>query len=203
MMPWEHAVIGYIGYSLFIHAFYRDSPTASETIVVVFASILPDLIDKPLAWEFGIFASGYAIGHSIFFAVPLSLAVGLLAYRRGSPRLGWAFGIGYLLHTPFDIIPSYVRDGEVPIDRALWPLHRSGSGEGGEFRGEFIGNMVPYAQWALEEATSGEPSPYFLFLLGLFGFTFLLWLYDGAPVAREAVQIATNRESHADDDRSR
>jgi hypothetical protein len=185
-MPWEHAANGYIGYSLFVHAVYRDSPTGLETIVVVFASILPDLIDKPLAWHFGVFESGYALGHSVFFAVPLSLAAIVLAYHRGRPRTGWAFAIGYLLHTPFDIIPNYVREGEAPIDRALWPLERAGEGEGGEFREEFVENMVSYASVVLEQLTSGDPSPYFLFLLGLFGFVFLLWIYDGMPVLREA-----------------
>ncbi len=195
MMPWEHAVIGYVGYSLFVHAIYRDSPTGRETLVVVFASILPDLIDKPLAWELGLFESGYALGHSIFFAVPLSIAVGVFAYRRGHPRKGWAFAIGYLLHTPFDIIPNYIRYGVAPIDRALWPLRRAGEGQrdAGGFRESFTDNMASYASVILEQLTSGEPSPYLLFLLGLFAFAFLLWIYDGMPVLSETVEYLSER----------
>lgn len=98
MMPWEHSIVGYIKYSLFIHLLYRDSPTGIGTLLVVFASLLPDLLDKPLAWQFGIFADGggYALFHSVFLAVPLSIVVLLLAYYRGRPRIGWTFGVGYV-----------------------------------------------------------------------------------------------------------
>ena len=43
-MPLEHALVGDLGDSLFVHAVYRYLTTSKET-VVVFASILPDLID--------------------------------------------------------------------------------------------------------------------------------------------------------------
>ena len=49
MMPRERVLVGYIVYSLFANTVYRDSPTSKEIIVVVFASVLPDLIHKPLA----------------------------------------------------------------------------------------------------------------------------------------------------------
>lgn len=184
MMPWEHAATGYIAYSLFVHAVYRDSPTGRETIVVMFASILPDLIDKPLAWQFGIFEGGYALGHSIFFAVPLVVAVGLLTSSRGRPRFGWAFGIGYLLHFPADVIPPYLMYGRLTIHHHLWPISGGGSAQGSLFGG-FMDNFGVYVQYVIRESSTGDPSPLVLFLLGLAGFTFLLWIYDGMPVARE------------------
>ena len=123
---------------------YRDSPTSEETLVVVFASIFHDLIDKPLAWEFGVFASGHALAHSIFIAIPVSIVVVWLASLRRRPRIGWTFAIGYLLNVPADIVPKYLVNGDLPLDRILWPMaHEGGENESG-FQDEFMDNFVDY-----------------------------------------------------------
>ena len=182
MWPWEHVVVGYLAYSLFARTYYRQSPDALETIAVVFASLLPDLIDKPLAWEYGVFESGYALGHSVFFAVPLSLAVGLLARRVGRDRAGVAFGLGYLLHLPADVIPIYVRRGEWPIERVLWPVRSAPPDRGSAgFREQFLAMVGEYQR----DLLAGELSSVEWVGLGLVAFTTLLWLADGAPVVRE------------------
>lgn len=199
MMPWEHAIIGYVAYSLFVHAVYQDSPTGSETIVVVFASLLPDLIDKPLAWQFGVFEGGYALGHSIFFAVPLSIAVAILAYNRRQARFGWAFGIGYLIHLPFDILPTYIGSGDLLLERVLWPIGGSGTQQDSVFEGATI-NFVPYVRSIGGQLLAGEPSRYLLFVLGLGSFAFLLWLYDGMPVVREGYHSVRERISRLESD---
>lgn len=193
-MPWDHAIVAYIAYSLFLHTVYRDSPTGRDTIIVVFASLLPDLIDKPLAWQFGVFEGGYALAHSIFFAVPLSLAVVALAYARGRPRIGLAFGIGYLLHLSGDVVPSYITDGELEIENVLWPIGGGGSEQNSFFEG-FMSNFVPYAHALGGQLLSGDPDSYVLFLLGLGGFGFLLWLYDGMPVVRDGYNSIHDRAS--------
>ena len=184
MWPWEHAVVGYLAYSLCCHAYYRDSPDGLETVVVVFASVLPDLIDKPLAWEFGVFESGYALGHSIFFAIPLAMTVGVLTRLLDRPRVGIAFGLGYLLHLPADVLPLYVQRGEFPIERILWPV--APTEPGGPHHGfweTFTAMVGDYWDGLL----AGELSTYMWFQLGLMAFVFALWLYDGAPVLRELV----------------
>ncbi len=182
MWPWEHAVVGYLAYSLCCHLFYRDSPNGLETVVVVFASVLPDLIDKPLAWEFGVFESGYALGHSIFFAVPLAIAVGTFARLAARPRVGVAFGLGYLLHLPADVLPLYVERGEFPVERILWPVAPVESG--GHHHGfwETFTRMVG-EYWA--GLLAGDLSTYMWAQLGLMAVVFCVWLYDGAPVFRE------------------
>ncbi len=182
MWPWEHAVIGYLAYSLFCHAVYRDSPGAAGTLVVVFASVLPDLIDKPLAWEYGVFETGYALGHSIFFAVPLAIAVGWLARVVGRPRLGIAFGLGYLLHLPADVVPIYLTRGELPIERILWPVRPAASGG---HRHDFLGRATEMILEYWQGIAAGELSTYEWGVLGLSAFVLALWLYDGAPVLRE------------------
>lgn len=188
MWPWEHVIVGYVAYSLLSHLVYREAPGGGATLAVVFAALVPDLIDKPLAWQFDVFPGGYALAHSVFFAVPVVIAVGLLAYRVGRPRVGLAFGGGYLVHLPCDLLPTYVRRGEIPIDRLLWPVEKS-QGEYPEgLIGEFIELFVPYAY----DLVTLDPSPYLLGQLGLMGCALLLWIYDGMPVLREVV-IGTRR----------
>ncbi|MFP9190842.1 metal-dependent hydrolase [Natrialbaceae archaeon A-CW1-1] len=182
MWPWEHVVVGYLAYSLFAHLYYRSSPGALETIAVVVASVLPDFIDKPLAWEFVVFESGYALGHSVFFAVPLCLVVGVLARQAGRARPGLAFAIGYLLHLPADVIPIYFRRGTLPIERILWPVRTTppDSGVAG-FREQFLTMVGTYRH----QLVAGELSNVEWVGLGLVAVTVVLWLVDGAPVARE------------------
>ncbi|MFP9193832.1 metal-dependent hydrolase [Natrialbaceae archaeon A-CW1-1] len=186
MMPWEHVIIGYVGYSLFVHAVYGDSPTGRETAVIVFASILPDLIDKPLAWEFSVFETGYALGHSVFFAIPLSLVIGFLTYRRGHPRLGWAFGIGYLLHLPADVLPPNMRDDSIPIERLLWPVQTSDPvAEPERLRDGFLDSLWAY----LSQLYTLDQSPYTQAVIGFMIFGFVLWLYDGMPIVRDLFEL--------------
>lgn len=182
MMPWDHAAVGYVVFSLFIHGVYRDSPTAKGAIIAVFASALPDLIDKPLAWQFGVFEGGRALGHSIFFAFPLSLAILALAYTRGEPKSGWAFAIGYLLHLPADVFQTYMTDDELSFDAVLWPF-TVGGGPGESFSAGIVDILVKYVVYMSEGLASGDP--FVLMLLGLAASTVLLWIYDGMPVARE------------------
>ncbi len=182
MWPWEHAVVGYLAYSLFCHAVYRDSPGAAGTLVVVFASVLPDLIDKPLAWQYGVFETGYALGHSVFFAVPLAITVGWLARTVGRPRLGVAFGLGYLLHLPADVLPAYVTRGEFPIERILWPVRTAAPDSQ---RRDFLGQAAEMIVGYWQGIVAGELSTYEWGVFGLSAFVFALWLYDGAPVLRE------------------
>jgi hypothetical protein len=184
-MPWEHAIIAYLCYSIVVRLAYHNPPTAVETAAVLFASLLPDLIDKPLAWEFNLFSSGHAIGHSLFVAAPVSAVVLLLAWRRGRSRLGIAFGLSYFLHLAADVIPQYLRTGSLKLHRILWPLRREGSGYDTGFAGELGENLGSYARWIATELASGDPEPYLLFLLGIAGAGLLLWIDDGMPIGRE------------------
>lgn len=185
MMPWEHAIIGYIGFSVAVRIGSQSPPTGAETASIVFASVLPDLIDKPLAWGFNLFSSGHAIGHSVFFALPLVAVAILLARRFDSPRTGVAFGAGYLFHLLADVVPQSIRSGELLIDRVLWPLSQSGSGYDAGFEAELTENLTAYFAWMVGQLTSGDPEPYFLVLIGLMAGGLLLWIADGMPVVRE------------------
>ncbi|MCU4925083.1 metal-dependent hydrolase [Halobacteria archaeon AArc-dxtr1] len=188
MWPWEHAIMGYVAYSLLSRVVYRDTPGGLDAFAAVFASVLPDLIDKPLAWEFGVFDGGYAIGHSIFFAVPLAIAVGVLARERGRPRSGLAFGLGYLLHLPADVVDAYLREDVVLVELMLWPV--ATVGDGGHNHG-FQAYVEILLGGYLDNLLSGDPSTYLLAQVGLGIAALLLWLADGAPVLREFVETVT------------
>ena len=182
MWPWEHAIVGYLVYSLCSHAVYRRSPTGLEAFAVVFASVFPDLVDKPLAWEFAVFQTGYSVGHSIFFAVPLAIVVGVLARAVGRTPAGVAFGVGYLLHLPSDVLDGYVRGGAFYPEILLWPVERASTRDNGQgFVDEFLRLFGRYQR----DLLAGELSTYIRFQLALAGVVALVWLYDGAPVLRE------------------
>lgn len=188
MWPWEHVIVGYVAYSLFSHLVYREGPDGVAALAVVFAALFPDLLDKTLSWQFGIFPGGYAVGHSVFVAVPLSILVGVLAHRLGRPRAGFAFGAGYLLHLPSDVIPDYPRYGRFPVERVLWPLEQAEGEHGQGLINGFLEAFVPLAH----QLITLDPSPELTFQLGLMGCAFLLWTYDGMPVLRELV-VGTHR----------
>lgn len=185
MMPWEHAMLGYVAYSILLRVLQSAPPTPTETVAVGFASVLPDLVDKPLAWQYDLFLSGHAVGHSVFVAVPVSVAFLFVAWRRGWTRAGVGFGIGYLFHLPGDLLGQYLRGGPIPFHRVLWPLRHEGSGYEAGFREELIENLVEYSQWLLRELSSGDPEPYLFVLFGLGVASGLLWVADGMPIVRE------------------
>lgn len=182
MWPWEHAIVGYLAYSLVCHAVFRESPGGLDAFAVVFASTFPDLIDKPLAWEFGVFDAGYAIGHSVFFVVPLSVLVGTITHAAGRPRTGLAFGIGSLLHLPGDLLYTYVSDGILYPGIVLWPV---ATVPGGSPSHGFLDSFAFLFGRYLQSLLAGDVSTYVLIQFGLAAFAFLLWVYDGVPVLRE------------------
>lgn len=184
MMPWTHAVFGYIAFSLTSHALARTAPTTRETALVVFGALFPDLIDKPLAWQFGLFG-GRTLAHSVFLAFPLSAAAIVVAARRGRPRLGLAFATGYLLHLPGDLLPEFLSSGRLEISTLLWPVTDGGGGRADSFVREFMVNVVPYVRGLGAAILSGDLSGQLLALFSLWALTFVLWVYDGMPVLRD------------------
>ncbi|WP_049934402.1 metal-dependent hydrolase [Halalkalicoccus jeotgali] len=204
MWPWEHALFAYLLYSIASRLWLGRTPAALPVLVLVVASSGPDLIDKPLAWQFGIFSSGYAIAHSVFFAVPLVALVGLLAWTSNRPDIGLAFGIGYLSHLLGDLLPIYVEEGEISLYPVIWPLgERSTTDHSQGFLDRVLELFGPYSQDLGRELLSMEFSAYTVFQLGIAALAVCLWLFDGAPVLREGyaklrAHLAPDRARSAD-----
>lgn len=116
-------MLGYVLYSACSHAWLRRPPSDRAALVVAVAALLPDVIDKPLAWQLSVLPGGRSLAHSLLFAVPAVLAVLLLARRLGAADAGVAFAVGYLAHLPADSFYAAITTG-VRVDPGymLWPL---------------------------------------------------------------------------------
>ncbi|WP_122089253.1 metal-dependent hydrolase [Halalkalicoccus subterraneus] len=122
MWPWEHAAFAYVCYSALTRRRLDAPPGGVATLLVVFASQLPDLIDKPLAWSFGVVHSGRMLAHAPIVVVPLCLGVYWYAARRERAECGVAFGLGYLSHIATDALQSLLVGEYAYVRFLLWPL---------------------------------------------------------------------------------
>lgn len=173
MLPWEHVAVAYVVYSLFARIVYRRAPRGDAAVAIVLVALLPDLIDKPLAWGLGVLPSGRSLAHSLFFVVP-TVAVAAATFGR---RLGIAVALCYLCHLGADVVYPMAL-GLPPAYRfLLWPaIEQPATGAPGLFlhtRHVLMGFL------AFLETTRGQI--YVLFEVGLLGTAFVLWLVDGRP----------------------
>lgn len=186
MWPWEHALFAYLLYSIASHLVFRRSPNGPTALAVVVASVTPDLIDKPLAWEFGVFSSGYALAHSVFFAVPLSIAAVIVARRVGRGPIGYGFAVGYLSHLVGDLIPIYAEEGELLWYPILWPFGDGSTTDHSQgLLDRFTELFVPYVTNFHGELLASELTFYTLFQLSLAALGIFLWILDGMPPLRD------------------
>lgn len=105
MFPFGHLAVGYLAYSLCSRRHYDTPPAAGPVVVVLFASLVPDLVDKPLAWSLGVLPSGRSFGHSLLVLVPLSIAGYLLAKRDDRTEYAVAVAVGAIAHSLVDGTP--------------------------------------------------------------------------------------------------
>lgn len=177
MWPWEHLALAYLFGSAFHRVATGRGPTTAAVAAIAIASQLPDLIDKPLAWTFGVLPSGLSLGHSLLFAIPLSALVILLARARGRTPLGIAFALAYGSHLLGDATYSLLTSGELATGFLLWPLIPA-SPEAGigllSQTGVFLDSFVEFL---------GTPRGrlYLLFEATLLGGATLLWHLDTRP----------------------
>jgi len=92
-------------------------------LLLLVATQLPDVIDKPLAWTFAILPSGRMLAHSLVVSLPILSVLVLLAARRGYGRHAVVFSAGYLSHIAGDFYPI-VRLGTdyYFFPNLFWPL---------------------------------------------------------------------------------
>lgn len=185
MWPWGHLAFAYVLYSVLAKAWPGTRVRDSAALVLGFGALLPDLVDKPLAWTFAVFPSGYAVAHSVFVAVPVGLAVAAVAARRGRAPVGVAFLVGYWSHLVGDIAFAVALSEPYTISRVLWPLVvlRGGTASIGTL--DRIGHyLVEYVALLVRTGDSLALLAY----AGMFVAAFVLWVADGAPVLRAVVR---------------
>ena len=135
--------------------------------VLVVASLVPDLIDKPLAWYFGVLPTGRSLGHSLLFLVPLVIVSVAYFRSRDRPELGVAVAVGCLSHIALDALPV-LWDDEASADFLLYPYW----------------TVEPYettAPTVIELLLASLADPYFLLEFVLLGIAIVVWLRDGKP----------------------
>jgi len=176
-MPWGHLAFGYVLVSLFTRIVAGRPPRDREAAVVLLATQLPDLVDKPLSWGLSLYPTGYGAAHSVFVAGPVLVAV--VAYgieKRSLPAL--AFPVAYFSHLAGDVLVALVDGAPNALGRVLWPL--SSFPSYAHDRG-FVGRTVYYlGRFAHELADPAMLAWVAAYLLALAA-VFALWVYDGTP----------------------
>jgi membrane-bound metal-dependent hydrolase YbcI (DUF457 family) len=162
----------------------KRTPEPVPVVALAVGTQLPDLIDKPAAYWFGLFAEGRAIGHSLLFVVLLCVVVGSLAARYDRTPVAIAFGVGLFSHPFADAIPI-VKSGRFDeLSYLLWPVLRSPDYSTQSF--------APHVTHWTSQATAFSPSVlliqwwsnFFVFQSWLTLFAVGLWIVDGAPGLR-------------------
>lgn len=121
MWPWTHLAFGY----LLVSMGWRLRGQRISGLVaaaVALGTQLPDLIDKPLAWYFGVLPAGRSLAHSAFTAAAVSLVVLAVATHSGHRDAGVAFTVGYVSHLLGDALPKLPGGDYESVAFLLWPV---------------------------------------------------------------------------------
>lgn len=179
MWPWEHLALAYVLFSLSSRIRWQRPPTTRALIVLAVASVLPDLVDKPLAWWLTVLPAGRSLGHSLLVAVPVVavvLVVGVLVDER---PIAVAYFIGHLSHLAGDVVYPLIVKGELRVGFLAWPLVAAPGGEPTQ--------ALPHLQDLIGAFLAFLSTPrgaaYLAGELGLLALALGLWLADGRPGA--------------------
>lgn len=114
------AVLPLVGYTLLR---YRRLPSGSLVLVAFAGGLLPDIVDKPLAWTLGVIPSGRMVAHSVVLAVPLVVCLLAVAFRADRLTPGVVFGYAYLSHLVGDFAPVFALGSDYYYyPNMFWPL---------------------------------------------------------------------------------
>ena len=175
MWPWGHLAFGYLLYSLGVHTSRRSPPDSTGVLALAIGTQLPDLIDKPLTWWIPILPGGRTLGHSLVFAVPLVIAVVLVARRFGSVSHVAAFAVGYASHLAGDLLYPLAVGNYWELNILLWPITPT-----------VLYDTQPSVLWHLSTI---KLTPIFVAELALGVFVVAIWVFDGVPLLRETVEL--------------
>lgn len=176
MWPWAHAAVGYLLYTAYRRVRWRDSPAGPAVVVLVVGTVVPDIVDKSLAWYVSVLPSGRSLAHSLLVGGLVAWVVLLAAYRTDRTHLGVAFAVGYLSHPLADAFHAVLTGEWQFLTFLAWPLLASPRYDG------------PHS--VITRLARIEPTPYFLFQLAVTALGTILWAkhgYPGLDTVRERV----------------
>jgi len=123
MRPLEHFLFAALPLTAYAVVRYRRPPRGHTLLFVLGATQLPDLIDKPLAWTFGVLPSGRMFAHSLVISLPVLFLGCVLAARRGWGRPAAVFSLAYLSHIVGDFYSILWQGTEYYFfPNLFWPL---------------------------------------------------------------------------------
>ncbi len=168
MWPWGHAAVGYLLYTAYRRSRFDLRPHGVAVVALAVGTQFPDLIDKPLAWQFAILPNGRSFGHSLLIAALLLVVAWLVATRIDANESVVAFGIGYLGHLFGDALYPALAGEFYYVGFLGWPL-------------------IPAIEYDLAEGgflthlLALDLGPTALFELGLTVVAVALWYRHGLP----------------------
>lgn len=183
MLPWGHAAVGYLCYSLAIHLRYRSPPTGPAVLALAVGTQFPDLIDKPLAWTVSLLPSGRSLGHSLLVALLIGVIAWRLAQRYDRQPEAGAFLLGHLAHIVADITPAVIARDWEPLGALLWPLTPAY-----QYPGEMDQSILSFF---LELRFAELPLIESVLTMLVVG----VWVYDGRPGIATIVAAVTRSQS--------
>jgi len=120
--PVEHFIIVILPAVIVVLLVDRTLPSPVFIGAVFVGSQFPDLIDKPLAHEFGVIPSGRVFMHSLPPALLVWIGVAWYGWRTDRPRLSAAFITGHASHILADNYRAFQGPTpSIPPDM-LWPI---------------------------------------------------------------------------------
>lgn len=168
MWPWGHLAFGYLAYSILVHL-SGESPRDYPTLALLFGTQFPDLVDKPLAWSFGVIPNGRSLTHSILTAVLIVLVLRMLLRRYGYGRLSKPFSIGYFSHLAGDALGPFLSGEYYYLGFLGWPLVPP----------------IDYGEKSFfTELARIDPTAFSAVDIGFALLVFALWIFDGRPGLR-------------------
>lgn len=104
MWPWGHGGFAYLVQRGRDAARGRAPVDGAGLAFLLVAAVLPDLVDKPLAWGVGVLPSGRSLAHSLLVLAPaLALAAVVEGHRTGGTRWTGLAAVGVLTHVAGDL----------------------------------------------------------------------------------------------------
>jgi len=173
MWPWGHAAVGYLLYTVSCRVRLGWRPQGLTVIALGLGTQLPDLIDKPLAWNFSVLPNGRSLGHSLLIAGVVIIALQIVAIRLDREPLVTAFGVGYVSHLFADALYPALEGEFYYVGFLGWPLVPPVEYEGSD--------------GILAHLLAAEVTPTFVFETVLALATLALWYRHGMPGLRTLV----------------
>lgn len=183
MWPWEHLAFGYVWLSGVMRVQGR-TPSDWQALALAFGTQAPDLVDKPLGWEFDVIATGIGPAHSVLVAGPVLAVLVGVGWYRGTVGIPGAFTLGYASHLLGDVVNALREGGSLSVGKVLWPVVRYPPYEQ---KLGLVDRFTRYLSRFLSRVGEGDVLLFVGAYLLVFVLVGLLWLADGAPVARALV----------------